>query len=112
MKKLFIAVAVIMVMGGVGAFATPAIAADASGICAPAKDSIDEMLDEYEKYVDRYIAAMKKSKSGDKSAAVEYVKLADQARKLADKIDKVKGDMSAAQTARYVKITQKMAKAM
>jgi CHASE3 domain sensor protein len=112
MKKLFIAVAAIMVMGGVGAFVTPAIAADASSVCAPAKDSIDEMLDEYEKYVDRYIAAMKKSKSGDKSAAVEYIKLADQARKLADKIEKVKDDMSAAQAARYVKITQKMAKAM
>ena len=55
---------------------------------------------------------MKKVQAGDMSAMTEYAKLAEQAQKLAEKVEKVADNMSAAQIARYTKITQKMANAL
>ena len=55
---------------------------------------------------------MKMVQAGDMSAMTEYAKLAEQAQKLAEKVEKVADNMSAAQIARYTKITQKMANAL
>ena len=77
-----------------------------------AGDNWDKLLDEYEKYVDQYIKVSKKASNGDLSAMTELVKLADKIEKIADKLDKADDEMSAAQMKRYLKIVEKMAKAM
>ena len=112
MKKFFIVLAAALTMGSVNAIAAPAITADAPSTYAPASDSVDDMLNEYEKYVDRYIATLKKAQAGDMSAMAEYAKLLEQAQKLQEKIEKMQGDMSATQVARYAKITSKLANAL
>lgn len=112
MKKVFIVLAAALTMGSVNAIAAPTITADAPSTYAPASDSVDDMLNEYEKYVDRYIATMKKAQAGDMSAMAEYAKLLEQAQKLQEKIEKMQGDMSATQVARYAKITSKLTNAL
>lgn len=77
-----------------------------------AGDDIDKLLDEYEKYVDQYIKVYKKAQKGDSSAMTEYVKLAEKAQKLADKLENAEDEMSVAQMKRYTKITEKMMKAI
>lgn len=77
-----------------------------------AGDNWDKLLNEYEKYVDQYIKTYKKAMKGDMLAMSEYVKLAEKAQKLADKLDKAKGEMTDAQMKRYLKITNKMTEAL
>lgn len=72
----------------------------------------DKVLDEYEKYVDQYIKTYKKAMKGDMSAMSDYVKLAEKAQELSDKLDKAKGEMTDAQMKRYLKITKKMSDAL
>ena len=74
-------------------------------------NDVDAMLASYEKYVDKYIATMKKVKAGDPTAMLEYAKLLKQAQDLQKKLDKMKDDMSDAQMARLLKINKKLAKA-
>ena len=75
-------------------------------------NSIDDLIASYDKYVDRYIAVMKKVKAGDASAMTEYAKLLKQAQDLQAKIEKAKGQMTEAQLAKYVKVLNKMNKAL
>ncbi|MDE6536209.1 MAG: hypothetical protein K2K82_09425 [Muribaculaceae bacterium] len=71
----------------------------------------DELLSSYERYVDKYIAIIKKASQGDDSAIAEYPGLMSEAKELGEKISDAKDEMSSAQWARYTKITQKMATA-
>lgn len=75
-------------------------------------ENIDEALDAYEKYVDRYIKFTKKVKKDSPSAMTEYAKLLENAQELSDKLDKVKGDFNNEQLQRYSNITMKMVNAM
>ena len=68
----------------------------------------DELLSSYERYVDKYIATIKKASQGDDSAMAEYPGLMSEAKELGEKISDAKDEMSSAQWARYTKITQKM----
>ena len=72
----------------------------------------DKVLNDYEKYVNQYIATYKKAMAGDMTAMVEYAKLADKAQQLSKKLEKAKGDMNASQLSRYLKLTQKLANAL
>lgn len=72
----------------------------------------DSILDEYEKYVDKYVAVYKKAMNGDMNALSESVSLAEQAEKLGDKLSKGQGAMTSAQMNRYTKIVTKMTNAM
>lgn len=72
----------------------------------------DKLLNDYENYVNQYIAMYKKAMSGDATAMTEYVKLMEKAQKLADQLEKAEDDMTSAQIQRYLKITQKMANAL
>lgn len=71
----------------------------------------DSVLDSYERYVDKYIALMKKAQSGDASAMSEYPSLMQEAQEYGDKLQNAKGSLSASQMARYQRITNKMLKA-
>ncbi len=71
----------------------------------------DEILDSYEEYVDEYIKLMKQVSAGDMDA---YSSLATYTEKLAEfgkKLDAASDDITAAQMARYNKISMKMATA-
>lgn len=71
----------------------------------------DALLNSYEQYVDKYISYMKKAAKGDMSALSEYPALMEKAQDFSNKMSGAQGDMSAAQWARYMKITTKMTKA-
>jgi hypothetical protein len=86
--------------------------ASASTEIVAASDNWDDLLDEYEEYVDQYIKVYKKAMAGDMAALSEYMKLAEKAQSIAKKIEKSKGSMTSAQLQRYLKITKKMADAM
>ena len=71
--------------------------------------NIDKYLDAYEKYVDKYISYVQKAAKGDMSAFSEYPTLMKQAQECSEKLQKVKGEMTSVQCARFNKITMKMA---
>ena len=71
----------------------------------------DALLNSYEQYVDKYISCVKKAAKGDMSAMSEYPALMEKAQEFSDKMEGAQGDMSASQWARYMRITNKMAKA-
>lgn len=71
----------------------------------------DALLDSYEQYVDKYISYMKKAANGDMSALSEYPALMQKTQDFSEQLDGAQGDMTPAQWARYMKITQKMMKA-
>lgn len=68
----------------------------------------DEVLDDFEEYVDKYISLVKKASSGDLSAMTEYVRFLEKAEDLADQLDDAEDEMTSAQLKRYMKIAQKM----
>ena len=71
----------------------------------------DEVLDDFEEYVDKYISLVKKASSGDLSAMTEYVRFLEKAEDLADQLDDAEDEMTSAQLKRYMKIAQKMTNA-
>ncbi len=72
------------------------------------KSDWDEVLDEYEKFVDKYIAFAKKVKEGDMSAMDEYASYMEQAITTCEKLENAKGEMTSTQIKRYTKILTKM----
>ncbi len=84
---------------------------DKSKISSSKSENWDSVLDSYERYVDKYIAIMKKAQSGDASAMSEYPSLMQEAQEYGDKLQNAKGSLSASQMARYQRITNKMLKA-
>ena len=72
---------------------------------------IDKMLDEYEKFVDKYIALVKKAQNGDVSVMSEYASMLESAERLSEELDNCDGVMTSAQLSRYTRITSKMTSA-
>lgn len=81
----------------------------ASNSTSGGTSDVDAVLDSYEEYVDSYIKLLKKAKAGDLSAMSEYGEMLQHATELQEKLDKSKGDFSAAQLKRFNKIISKMA---
>lgn len=71
----------------------------------------DSLIDSYEQYVNKVIPYIDKATKGDLSALAEYPALMQKTVELSEKIEKAKGDMSASQLRRYVKITEKLSDA-
>lgn len=71
----------------------------------------DKVLDSYERYIDKYIAVLKKVNAGDMNAYSEMATLMEQCEELSDKLDDADDEMSATQLERYQKITVKLANA-
>ena len=70
----------------------------------------DEVLDNYEDYVDEYIKFVQKAADGDMSAMSQYPTLLEKANKLDSRLTKSKGDMTAKQVDRMINIQLKMTK--
>jgi hypothetical protein len=71
----------------------------------------DELLTSYEEYVDKYISFAKKAAQGDMRALAKYPALLQKAEDLSEKLEDAEDDMSAAQLARFNKISMKLLKA-
>lgn len=84
---------------------------DESNVKSTSSTNWDKVLDEYESYVNQYIALMKKAKNGDMSAVSEYPQMLEKAQRVAEKLEDADDAMTAAQMARYTQITNKMAQA-
>jgi len=72
----------------------------------------DEMLDDYEEYMDSYVKLLKKSQAGDMSALTEYPKILAKATEFQKSLEKAKGELSLTQINRMNKINMKMLNAM
>lgn len=72
----------------------------------------DALLDSYESFVDSYLAYIQKYKEGDVSAMTEYANALKEAQEYSEKISKVRSSLKPEQLKRYLKITEKMTKAM
>jgi len=78
------------------------------------KNSTDwnKVLDSYEKYVDQYIAVLKKVNAGDMSAYADMTSLMQKYEEFANQLESAGNDLTPAQMARYTKITNKLATAV
>ena len=72
----------------------------------------DKILDEYESYCNKLVAAAKKAKAGDVSVMAEYASLLESAESLQKKLENASSSLSVAQATRMNKIAATMAKAM
>jgi len=86
-------------------------AEDSSVSSSSGSEDWDSVLDSYERYVDKYIALMKKAKAGDASAMTEYPSLMEEAQEYGDKLQNASGSLSPSQIARYQRINNKMLRA-
>ena len=69
---------------------------------------LSELLDKYEKYVDDYIALLKKANDGDITALTDAAQLMEDAQELAEELEKEQGNMSVADAKRLAEINEKM----
>jgi hypothetical protein len=70
--------------------------------------NLSGLLDKYEKYVDDYIALMKKARNGNVSALEDASSLMEKALELAEELEKEQGDMSVSEAKRMAAIYEKM----
>lgn len=107
---MFVAVLMLMATGATFA-ANGTVNMNSTATVTLVSDEVDNLIAQYEKLVNKYIALAKKVKAGDMSGATEMAKLAQDATKLSEKLDAVKDEMSVEQATRLAKAIQKMAKA-
>ena len=72
----------------------------------------DDVLNDYDEYVDDYIKVMKKAANGDMDAIGESADLMQKAQSLGDKLENAKSSMNGKQINRFLKIQQKLANAV
>lgn len=70
-----------------------------------------KFLGAYEKYIDKYIALMKKAKDGDYSAMADAATLMSDAQDYGEKLQKMSGSLTPTQLAKFQKLQQKLLKA-
>ncbi len=68
----------------------------------------DSVLDDYEEYFDKYVKLLKKAQSGDVSALTEYAEMLEKAQSIGSKLESAKGELTPKQSARFLKIQQKL----
>ncbi len=73
----------------------------------------DDVLDDYENYVDKYLEVIKKANNDDAGALLEYPDLLEKSKKLEKSLDKAKNakSLNAKQVKRMTKIQMKMVEA-
>lgn len=72
----------------------------------------DKILDDYEKFVNRYVAVLKKVNQGDMNAMSESAELMEEYMEFVEELDGASDEMTAAQAARYSRITMKVSSLM
>lgn len=71
----------------------------------------DSVLDDYEKFVDKYIKLFKKAQNGDTSAITEYAECLEKAQSLQEKLENAKSNLTSKQVSRLTKIINKLSSA-
>lgn len=71
----------------------------------------DDYLDSYEEYMDQYISLLQRASDGDMTAMSEYPAIMQKAKEMGDKMEKLSGDLTPAQLARFQKLQMKFLKA-
>lgn len=84
---------------------------DDAASAALSSAEIDDMLDGYEEFVDKYISLFKKASKGDLSAIADCEAYLESGETLSLKVQSISSLMNAAQMKRYTEITAKMGKA-
>lgn len=84
---------------------------DSDSQSSSSDSDFDEFLAAYEDYIDKYIALMKKAKDGDVSAMADAGSLMASAQEYGEKLQKMSGDLTPAQIAKFQKLQQKLLKA-
>lgn len=79
-----------------------------STISSTSDEDFDEFLAAYEKYIDKYIALMKKAKDGDYSAMADAASLMSDAQEYGEKLQKISGSLTPTQLAKFQKLQQKL----
>lgn len=74
-------------------------------------DDFDQMMDDYEDYIDEYIKFYKKAMNGDLTALSNYPKMLEKAEAMDKSMSAAQGDMTAKQVARFLKIQLKLTNA-
>lgn len=72
----------------------------------------DSVLDDYEKFVDKYIKLFKKAQNGDTSAITEYAECLEKAQGLQEKLENAKSNLTSKQANRLAKIINKFSNAI
>jgi len=72
---------------------------------------IDDLLDSYERCIDKCITIMKKAKNNDPTALADYAEYVSEMQDYAKKLENVKGDLSTAQMQRFTRLLTKAARA-
>lgn len=75
------------------------------------ENNIDEYLTSYEEYCNDCISFIKKAANGDIEAITKYTELQEKAEELSTKMEKLEGNMTSEQLARFQKIQEKLTKA-
>lgn len=70
----------------------------------------DALLKSYEDYIDHYVVLMKKAKNGDLNAIAQYAEYMQKATDLQEKIENAQGDLSISQSAKFLKLQNKLLK--
>lgn len=71
----------------------------------------DELLDQYEEYVDEYVKLYKKVANGDMTALTKATELAEEMAELSEKVSEASAELTTAQAKRLADIAQKYADA-
>lgn len=82
-----------------------------SEVSTTSDNNWDSVIDDYEEFIDKYIALLKKAKAGDMDAVSEYASMLSKAQSLQSKLNSAQNDLTTAQAARFSKIVTKMASA-
>lgn len=72
----------------------------------------DSVLDDYEKFVDKYIKLFKKAQNGDTSVITEYAECLEKAESLQSKLENAKSELTSKQVSRLTKIINKLSNAV
>lgn len=72
---------------------------------------IDDLLDSYERCIDKCITIMRKAKNNDPTALTDYAEYVSEMQDYANKLENVKGDFSSAQLQRFTRLMTKAARA-
>jgi hypothetical protein len=110
MKKILMVCLCITLLAPAAVYAVPTSATVTMNQMS-SSDEIDELLNELDAVVTKYVAAAKKAQNGDTAALIKMTTLTAEYAEILEKLTDQADDMSATQMARYTAIIAKMAEA-
>lgn len=72
-------------------------------------EEVDQLLKDYEEMVDSYVSAAEKAQEGDLTALADYANVLSKASSLAERLEKMDGELTPAQAQRFAELQVKLA---